>query len=64
MPKTNIVVQLSGENGNVYNIIGLVSHRLFKSGHKDLSKQFRQEVLDCQSYDEVLQLAMKYVEVE
>ena len=64
MPKTNVTVKLVGEDGNVFNIIGKVSRELKRAGFKDEAKRFQEEAFKCGSYDEVLQLVFKYVEVE
>jgi len=59
------VVKLIGEDGNVFNVIGRVSKTLKKYyGNKDVADEFRAKVLKAQSYDEVLQLVMEYVDVE
>jgi len=58
------VCKLIGEDGNVFNIIGLVSKCLKRSGLRDESNEFIRKAFACQSYDEVLQLAMTYAEVE
>lgn len=57
-------VQLIGEDGNVFNIIGLVSRELKRAGQSELAKEFQEKAVQCESYDEVLRLVMTYVEVE
>lgn len=63
MPKTNINVKLSGEDGNAYSIIGKVKKALIKGGHPDLAEDFQTEAMSG-DYDHLLQTAMDYVEVE
>ena len=63
MPKTEIYVQLSGEDGNTLSIMGRVSRALKKDGHEDLAKEMQDRVFSCGSYDEALQIFMEYVEV-
>ena len=63
MPKTNIVVKLTEEDGNALAIIGRVVHALRRGGHSDLIDEFRKEAMSG-DYDHLLQTAMKYVEVE
>ena len=58
------VVELSGHDGNVFNIIGRVIKILKRAGLDDNAKNFSRRALNAQSYDEVLQLAMEYCEVE
>jgi len=64
MPKTNVTVKLVGEDGNVFNIIGKVGRELKRAGFEDEAKQFQAEAFQCKSYDEVLKLVFKYVDVE
>ena len=63
MPKTNIVVQLSGEDGNAYAVMGKVRTALKDGGHADLVKPFTKEAMSG-NYDHLLLTAMEYVEVE
>ena len=55
--------KLVGEDGNVFNIIGSVSKSLKQAGLKTEATEFQDKAFNSGSYDEVLQLAMKYVEV-
>lgn len=59
-----VVVKLSGEDGNVYNIIGRVRNALRKAGYKNEALAFNAAALVSRSYDDVLQLAMSIVTVE
>ena len=52
-----------GENGNVFNIIGLVSNALKREGRKDLADEFTTKAFNCESYDNVLNLCQEYVVV-
>lgn len=63
-PKTPITVKLTGEDGNVYNLIGKVVRSLTKAGYQKEAEQFKKEALASQSYTEVLQLIFQYVDVE
>ena len=56
-------VQLSGEDGNVFFIIGRVSKTLKRAGLEDQAKEFAAKAMSSGSYDEVLQLCMKYCDV-
>jgi hypothetical protein len=58
------IVQLTGEDGNVFNIIGRVSKALKKAGQADKAKEFSEKAFECDSYDEVLRLLQDYVEAE
>jgi hypothetical protein len=58
------IVQLIGEDANVFNIIGLVSRALKKAGQQDKAKEFTERAFAEHSYDEVLAMLDEYVEVE
>ena len=60
-PEVN--VQLTGQDGNVFAVIGAVSKALKRAGKPDAAKEFQDAAFKCGSYDEVLQLCMKTVEV-
>lgn len=57
-------VQLTGEDGNVFAIIGRVSKALKRAGFPDMAQEFTQKAMSAKSYDEVLCLCDDYVEVE
>lgn len=56
--------KLIGEDGNVFNVIGRVSRSLKNAGLKERADDFVKRAFSAKSYDEVLSLAMDYVEVE
>jgi len=62
--KKKPVCKLVGEDGNVFAIIGRVSKALKSVGLKEQAREFTQKAFKSESYDAVLQLAMKYVDVE
>lgn len=55
--------KLIGEDGNVFNVIGLVSKSLKNAGLKKEASEFCDRAFSSGSYDEVLRLSMEYVEV-
>lgn len=59
-----VTVKLVGEDGNVFNIVGLTTRALKRAGHPEAAKAFSDQAFECSSYDEVLQLVMRTVEVE
>ena len=63
MAKTNLEVELVGQDGNVFNLAGLVSKALKRGGYSELAKEFLDKLPSCGSYDEALRLMSKYVEV-
>ena len=56
--------KLIGKDGNVFNIIGLVSKALKKEGMTKEASEFTAKAFNSESYDAVLCLAMEYVDVE
>jgi len=58
------VCQLTGTDGNVFSIIGLVSQSLKRDGQRDRAKEFETKAFGSGSYDAVLTLCHDYVEVE
>lgn len=57
-------VQLLGQDGNVFNLIGLVSQALRRASLPEKAKEFSERAFRAGSYDEVLVLIQEYVEVE
>ena len=55
--------RLIGEDGNVFFIIGRVVKTLRRAGLNEQADEFNKKYPDCESYDEVLQLAMDYVDI-
>ena len=57
------VVQLVGEDGNVFNLIGICSRALKKAGRVEEAKAMQQRVFSCGSYEEALAIMGEYVEI-
>ena len=57
------VCNLIGQDGNVFNIIGLVSKALKRAGQADKAAEFSSRAFNAGSYDEVLSLCHEYVDV-
>jgi hypothetical protein len=55
-------VQLSGEDGNVFSIIGRVSKALKRAGQPDKAKEWVAKATLQKSYDDVLMLVHDYVD--
>jgi hypothetical protein len=60
----DVTVQLTGQDGNVFNIIGQVAKALRRQVSREAADAFTKEAFQSDSYDAVLQLAMRTVEVE
>ena len=56
-------VKLVGQDGNVFNLIGLASRALKKAGQPGAAKEFTDKAFASGSYDAVLQLIMEYCDV-
>jgi hypothetical protein len=56
--------KLSGEDGNVFNIIGSVAKALKKADYEAKAKEFIEKAFNSKSYDAVLVLAQEYVDIE
>jgi hypothetical protein len=55
--------RLIGKNGNVFNLIAIVTATLKKADMADKAKEFMEKAWHAGSYDNVLVLIMDYVEV-
>lgn len=57
-------VQLSGTDGNVFSIIGLVSNALKHAGQEDRAAEFRHRATNAKSYTDIIgSLVHEYVDV-
>ena len=56
------IVQLTGENGNAFAILGKVSKALKRAGLHEEAKKYMEEATSG-DYDHLLQTSMKYVDV-
>ena len=61
--KTDLRVKLTGQNGNVFNLIGIVRKALIKANHKDLAKEMQDRVFKAESYNDALNIMDEYVEI-
>lgn len=56
-------VQLTGNDGNAYAIMGSVVRALKQAGQKDKAKEFTEKAMASPSYNALLVLCTEYVEV-
>lgn len=63
-PKTNVVVELIGEDGNIFNLAGKVSKALKRNGYTEYAKELQHELFQQKSYGDALNLLSDYVEVK
>ena len=55
--------KLSGKDGNVFFIMGLVAKTLKQAKQKELAEEFLAKAQKCRNYDEVIALTFDYVDV-
>lgn len=58
-----ITVQLVGQDGNIFNFMGIVANDLRKNGFGEEVQGFITEVTSSQSYHEALAVMMRWVDV-
>lgn len=58
-----IEVQLSWENWNIFNLLGIVKLQMKKAGQLEEFKQLITEVRECKSYEEALAVIEKFVDI-
>ena len=63
-PKTDIRVKLTGQNGNIFNLLGIALRALRDGGHAELCQPLTDAVTSSKSYEEALCRIAEYVEVE
>lgn len=56
-------IQLSGQDGNIFNLIGIASKALRRAGQPDQAKEMTTKIFSSRSYDEAIQIIMEYCEV-
>lgn len=57
-------VVFTGENGNIYNLLGIASGALKKVSQRDKATEMCSRVTKSKSYDKALLIIMEYVEVD
>ena len=63
MNREKIRVNLIGEDGNIFNLLGIAARALRRAGYKDESMEMQEKVYASSSYDEALCIIMDYVDV-
>ena len=54
---------LIGQNGNIFNLLGIASNTLKENDMADEAKEMRERIVFCGSYDEALGIISEYVEI-
>jgi hypothetical protein len=57
-------VKLVGQDGNVFNLIGICARALRKAGQADKATEMTRKCFGAGSYDNALQIMMDYCDVE
>ena len=57
-------MQLIGQDGNIFAIMGRASRLLKSSGQGEKAKEMRDRVMSCDSYQKALNIISEYVETE
>ena len=57
-------MQLIGQDGNIFAIMGRASRLLKSGGQGDKAKEMRDRVMSCDSYQKALSIVSEYVETE
>jgi hypothetical protein len=55
--------KLIGEDGNIFNLMGIASRTLKRAGLEEEAKEMVDRIFKSESYDRALQIIMDYVEV-
>ena len=58
------VVKLIGEDGNIFNLLGICIRALKKNGQRYLVPEMVEKVTSSNSYDEALAALLDYVDVK
>lgn len=56
-------IRLTGQDGNVFNLIGIASRALKLAGQRDQAREMQDKCFKSGSYDEAIQIIMRYCEV-
>lgn len=57
-------VQLSGQDGNIFNLLGLASRALKRNGQRDKVEEMTKKIMSGEvDYDGAIQVIMEYVDV-
>lgn len=56
-------VVLTGENGNVFNLLAICVRGLEQAGLREESKELTEKIWACESYNEALNLMGEYVTI-
>lgn len=58
-----IEVKLIGEDGNIFNLVGIASKALIRNCQRDKADEMSERIFKSNSYDEALMIISDYVEI-
>lgn len=58
------IAKLIGQNGNIFNLVGIARIALLEAGLSDQATKITEEVFECQSYEEALAVIAQYVDIK
>lgn len=61
--RPKLVIDLSGPDGNVYAVIGIVANHLKRAGLHKQAAELRRRALEQPNYEAVLRLCQHYADV-
>lgn len=61
--RTSLEVTLTGEDGNIFNLIGIVSKEMKRNGYRELVKEFQDDITSSKSYEEALQKIATWADI-
>lgn len=59
----DIEIKLTGEDGNIFSILGRVTNMMKSKGYYHLARRLTDEIVTCGSYSDALKIIQKYVNV-
>jgi len=63
MTKTDLTVRFTGEDGNVFHLMGLVGKELERNGYRDEANELYERLWEQPDYPSALSLFNEYVEI-
>lgn len=55
--------RLIGENGNIFNLMGIASNTLKHHGMREQAEEMKARIRESKSYDDAIQIIMDYVKI-
>lgn len=57
-------VKLIGQDGNIFNLIGIASQALVRANQKDKADEMTEKIMSSGSYEEALSIIGDYCEIK